>query len=107
MGRGRRNRAPHALVLRARRTGAFFAAALRFAGVFFVADFPSPSVRFRFADGRLDVATFLVLLVPAVFLLLPLALRSPATPVLFLTFATSAPRLLQQMLHEFGIFSVS
>jgi len=75
--------------------------------IFFVADFPSPSVRFRFADGRLDVATFLVLLVPAVFLLLPLALRSPATPVLFLTFGTFAPRLLQQMLHEFGIRSVS
>ena len=74
---------------------------------FFDADFPSPSARFRAADGRRAVATFLVLLFPLVFLLLPFMLRSPVTPVLFLTFATFTPRLLQQMLHEFGIRSVS
>jgi len=74
---------------------------------FFVADFPSPSGRFRFADGRLDVAPFLALLVLAGFLLLTFMLRSPATPVLFLTFGTFTPRLLQHPLHEFGFRSVS
>jgi hypothetical protein len=74
---------------------------------FFLADFPPPSGRFRFAEGRRLVATCLVLLFPAGFLLLPFTLRSPVTPVLFLTFATFTPRLLQQMLHEFGIRSVS
>jgi hypothetical protein len=41
------------------------------------------------------------------FLPLPLSmLRSPVTPVAFLTFDTSSPRLLQRTSHEFGIRSV-
>jgi hypothetical protein len=67
---------------------------------------PSLPGRFLRADGRLFAASFFALVFPF-FLLVPATLRSPVTPVLFLTFATCAPRLLQRMLHEFGIFSVS
>jgi hypothetical protein len=76
---------------------------------FFDFDFvASPSLpgRFVLAEGRDFAALFFALLVPR-FLVVPVTLRSPVTPVFFLTFATSAPRLLQQTLHEFGIFSVS
>jgi hypothetical protein len=67
---------------------------------------PSLPGRFVLADGRVFAALFFALVFPCFFVLL-VTLRSPATPVFFLTFATSAPRLLQQTLHEFGIFSVS
>jgi hypothetical protein len=76
---------------------------------FFDFDFvPSPSLpgRFVLAEGRLLAVLFFALLFFG-FLVLLVTLRSPVTPVFFLTFATSAPRLLQHMLHEFGIFSVS
>ena len=63
--------------------------------------------RLPVAEGRRLSALFLALVVPSFFFLPPFMLRTPVTPVLFLTFATCSPRLLQQMLHEFGIFSVS
>jgi hypothetical protein len=74
---------------------------------FFDLDFFGAPGRFLLADGRLFVALFFAFGFPIFFFLLPFTLRSPVTPVLFLTFATCSPRLLQQMLHEFGIFSVS
>jgi hypothetical protein len=67
---------------------------------------PSLPGRFLRADGRAFAVLFFALLCPT-FLVLSATLRSPVTPVFFLTFATCAPRLLQQTLHEFGIFSVS
>jgi len=76
---------------------------------FFDLDFlASPSLpgRFLLVEGR-RFAFLFVVLVAFCFTLLLVTLRSPVTPVFFLTFATSAPRLLQQTLHEFGIFSVS
>jgi hypothetical protein len=73
---------------------------------FDVAGLPSLPGRFLRADGCRFAALFFALMLPC-FFVLPVTLRSPVTPVLFLTFATSAPRLAQQMLHEFGIFSVS
>jgi len=67
---------------------------------------PSLPGRFLLAGARPFAVLFFALVRPA-FLVLPVTLRSPVTPVFFLTFATSSPRLLQQTLHEFGIFSVS
>src|SRR5947208_12223219 len=58
--------------------------------------------RFAAVDARLLWSFFLAFVLPTFFFLLPFTLRSPVTPVFFLTFATSAPRLLQQTLHEFG-----
>jgi hypothetical protein len=63
--------------------------------------------RLPVADGRRFATLFFAFVVPCFFFLPPFMLRTPATPVLLLTFATCSPRLLQRMLHEFGIFSVS
>src|SRR5437763_8958432 len=69
--------------------------------------FPAADVRVFEPFFPAAVFPALFFLLPVWFFLLPFTLRSPVTPVLFLTFDTSSPRLLQQTLHEFGILSVS